>query len=405
MKTQSHSRSLLVVSAREAFVEVISEGFPASENHKVTSSSETFAAMNGRAVNLVFNHDVVIIEADPDDETEVNAIKELMSDREGDTVFLAITHSDVSISKARKLRDIGMDEVLPISIDSESLKAVVDEQLSRRQVPAQSVHDGPAALGKIIPVTQAHGGAGATTVAVNLACALASDRSTFFRKAESNRVVLLDFDLQFGNANVFVDLEDNGGFLQLTESAEEPDDHFLMSTLQRHAQGFDVLCAPTPIVPLHSLRAEIVETMIALLKRRYDYIVIDLPRAVVEWVEPILKQATQLVLVADTSVPSIRQARRLINLYREENVGLPVEIVINRDQKPLIKSEHMREAEKVLETRLLHWLPYNPKVARSAVNLGRPVVEMKPRSDLGKALARVSAEISAKEQVKRKISR
>ena len=145
--------------------------------------------------------------------------------------------------------------------------------------------------------------------------------------------------------------------------------------------------------------------MIALLKRRYDYIVIDLPRAVVEWVEPILKQATQLVLVADTSVPSIRQARRLIDLYREENVGLPVEIVINRDQKPLIKSEHMREAEKVLETRLLHWLPYNPKVARSAVNLGRPVVEMKPRSDLGKALARVSAEISAKEQVKRKISR
>ncbi|WP_135507165.1 AAA family ATPase [Roseovarius aestuariivivens] len=404
MKTQSQSRSLLVVSPRAAFVEIITEVFPKSDNNRVKSSTESFTAMNGRAVDLVFGQDVVIIETDPDDENEVNALRDLLSHRDDDTVFLAMTKSDVSITKARKLRDIGVDEVLPLSIDGDGLKAVVDEQIKRRRTAAQSTHTGPAALGKIIPVTQARGGAGATTVAVNLACALAADRSSMFHKAERNRVVMLDFDLQFGNANVFLDLEDNGGFLQLIESAEEPDDHFMVSTLQKHGQGVDVLCAPLPLVPLQSLRADLVETMIALLKRRYDYIVIDLPRAVVDWVEPVVKQASQLLLVADTSVPCVRQARRLIDLYREENVGLPVEIVINRDQKPFIKSEHMREAEKVLETRLQHWLPDNPKLARSAVNLGRPIVELKPRSDLSKAFARMAAEVFAKEQIKRKTS-
>jgi len=393
-----HSRSLLVVSRREAFAEIISEVFPEDGNNQITSSRETFTAMNGRAVNLVFDHDVVILEADPDDETEVDAIKDLLSHRTGETVFLALTKGDVSIAKARKLRDIGIDEVLPLSIDGDGLKAVVEQQVKARQMPAQFTLDGPAAFGKVIPVTQARGGIGATTVAVNLACALAADRSSLFRKADRRRVALLDFDLQFGNANVFLDIEDNGGFLQIIEAIEEPDDHFLVSTLQSHALGVDVLCAPVSLVPLQSLRADLIENMIAILQKRYDYIVVDLPRAVVDWVEPVLKQASQLVLVTDTSVPCVRQCRRLIDLYREENVGLPVECVINRDKRPLIKSEHVREAEKVLETQLRHWLPDSPKLARTAVNIGRPVVDIKPRSDLGKAVAKVAATLSAEQQ-------
>lgn len=399
-----HSRSLLVVSRRPAFAAIISEVFPASENNKITKSSETFTAMNGRAVNLVFDHDVVILEADPDDEAEVQAIRELLSNRTGETVFLALTKGDVSIAKARKLRDIGVDEVLPLSIDGDSLKAVVDEQIKARNGPVQFAHDGPAALGKVIPVTQARGGVGATTVAVNLACSLTANRSSLFHKAEKSRVVLLDFDLQFGNANVFLDIEDNGGFLQIIEAIEEPDDHFLVSTLQSHSLGFDVLCAPVPVVPLHSLRVDLIESMIAILQKRYDYIVVDLPRAVVDWVEPILKQASRLVLVMDTSVPCVRHARRLKDLYREENVGLPVECVINRDKRPVIKSEHVREAEKVLETQLRHWLPDNPKLARTAVNIGRPVVDIKPRSDIGKALAKLATAISAEQQISKTTS-
>lgn len=397
------SRSLLVMSNREAFAEVIGEVFAADEHNKITNCSGTFNALNGRAVNLVFDHDAVILEADPDDENEVEAIRALLSQRLGATVFLAMTQEDVSIAKARKLRDIGIDEVLPLSIDGEGLKAVVEERIKGRQVPAQVTHDGPAPLGKVIPVTQSRGGVGATTVAVNVACALAARRSSFFRKAERRRVVLLDFDLQFGNANVFLDLEDNGGFLQIIEALEEPDDHFLVSTLQKHSLGIDVLCAPVPIVPLQSLRADLIERMIALLKKRYDYIVVDLPRAVVDWVEPILKQATRVVLVTDTSVPCVRHARRLIDLYREENVGLPIEVVVSRESRPVIKSEHVREAEKVLETQFKHWVPDNPKVARAAINVGRPVMDVKPHSDLGKALAKVAAAISAEEQATKKI--
>ncbi len=402
VSTRHSSRSFMVISKRDAFIEIMTEIFPESENNTLVTSDETLQAMNGRAVELAFEHDVVIIEADPDDEQETQAIRDLLSNRTNKTVFLALTGSDVSIAKARKLRAVGIDEVLPLSIDGEELRSVVDEKIGERAAAQPAFHHSIPALGQLIPVAQARGGIGATTVAVNLACALAGRPAGFFGKRDGSRVALLDLDLQFGNANVFLDIEDNGGFLQLIESAEEPDERFVVSTLQQHPLKIDVLCAPLQLVPLQSMRQDLLEKILQVLLARYDYVVVDLPRAVVDWVEPILKQATELILVTDTSVPCVRQARRLIDLYREENVGLPVEIVVNREQKPLFKSEHLREAEKVLEAKLTHWIPDNAKIARSATDLGQPIMDTKPKSDIAKTIGKLAGALMADQQKKLK---
>ncbi len=398
VSTRHPSRSFMIVSKREAFKEIMSEVFPEAENNTLVETNASLHAMNGRAVDLAFDHDVVIIEADPDDEQETEAIRDLLSQRSGKTVFLALTESDISITKARKLRSVGIDEVLPLSIDGEELKSVVDEKIGERRAAQPALPSGVSALGHVIPVAQSRGGIGATTVAVNLACALAGKPSGFHKQKDANRVALLDFDIQFGNANVFLDLEDNGGFLQLIEAAEDPDERFVLSTLQHHPLDVDVLSAPVPLVPLQSMRHDLIEGMLSVLRARYDYIIVDMPRAVVDWIEPILKQATQLLLVMDTSVPSVRQSRRLIDLYREENVALPVEMVVNKEQRPLFKSEHIREAEKVLETKLAHWVPENAKLARGAADLGRPVVDFKPKSDMGKALGRLADAVMQDQQ-------
>lgn len=390
-------RTVMIVSERPAFSQCMTEILEPDSNNTLTSKDESFKAMNGHAADLAFDHDVVIFEADPDDQTEVSAIQTLLSHRSSDTVFLALTNNDVSISKARQFRDIGVDDVLPISITGERLKATINEQLASRRAPHQRASDSRSDPGKVIAVTQARGGIGATTVAVNLAAGLVG-KSTLFRKAEKSRVALLDFDLQFGNLNVFLDLEDNGGFLQLIEATEDPDARFIDSIMQSHPLGIDVLCAPSTIAPLHSVHTEKIRIMLEILQQSYDYIIVDLPRALVDWVEPVLSQASQLVLVSDTSVPCVRQARRLIDFYSEDNFGLSVELIVNREKRPLVKSEHLREAEKVLKTKLANWLPDNPKAARNAVDLGKPVVENAPRSDIAKSLKKFTAHIATNSQ-------
>ncbi|MES0827671.1 AAA family ATPase [Ruegeria sp. SCP11] len=392
------SHSVMLVSENEAIAQIVADVFPAAEDNKVTENASSFQALNGTALQLAFKHDLVIFEIDPDDAVEVDAIKDILAHRDDDTLFVALTQNDLTISKARELRKIGIDEVLPLSIDGEELKAAVSEKISARSVPQQAFQSAATVLGRVIPVAKSRGGVGASTVAVNLACSLVGGKGSLFRKSSKSRVALLDFDLQFGNTNVFLDLEDNGGFLQLIENAEKPDDRFLSSILQEHTLGVDVLCAPAPMVPLQSMRPDMIEGMLDLLQQRYDYIIIDLPCAVVEWVEPILKRAAQLALVTDTTVPCVRQARRLIDFYREANMTLPVEIVVSRERNSMIRPSHVREAEKVLETKLKHWLPDNPKVARNSVDLGRPIVDMKPQSDLGKALSKLATAVSVEVQ-------
>ena len=397
-RVESHnpgaSCSVMIVSERDAFTQCMSEILLPDDDRILTNQTETFKAMNGHAADLAFKHDVVIIDADPDDEGELKAIRELLAERKGNTVFLALTDAEMSIAKARQLREIGVDEVLPVSITGDGLRAVINEKMMRRQAPQQDTADGHVPLGQVLAVSQARGGIGATTVAVNLACSLVG-RSGLFGKTRKARVALLDFDLQFGNLNVFLDLEDNGGFLQTVEALEAPDERFVNAVMQRHDLGVDVLCAPLPIAPLQTVRPDTVAEFLDILQRKYDYIVVDFPRALVDWVEPVLRRATKLIMVTDTTVPCIRQARRLIDFYSEDNIGLGVELVVNREKRPLLKSEHLREAEKVLKTKLTHWLPDNPKVARMAADLGKPIVDIKPRSDLGKALSKTAQSLTA----------
>ncbi|MDD9920684.1 MAG: AAA family ATPase [Boseongicola sp.] len=349
----------------------------------VATENATLRTMNGRAQDLVSKHDVVIFETDPDDPGELSAIDAIVGAGNREAIFIALTAEDVSITKARRLRARGVDEVLPKSIDADDLNSIVSEMRAARSAPQQtSSHN--VDYGSLITVAQSAGGSGATTTAVNLATALAAKKGRFSKK-EGASVALIDLDIQFGSVGVMMDLEDNGGFLEMVESAAVPDISYLKGILQTHDSGVDVLVAPRQIVPVTAIEKNQIATMLDVLRSNYDYVVVDLPRALVEWLEPIVSRMDELVIVSDTSVPSMRQAKRLMDFYREDNITVQTKIVINRESKPLIKSEQISEGEKLLETKFTNWLPDNVKVARKSADLGRPVVTNKPGSDLAKS--------------------
>ena len=130
-----------------------------------------------------------------------------------------------------------------------------------------------------------------------------------------------------------------------------------------------------------------------VLKAEFDFIIVDMPRALVDWVTPILERSDRLYLVSDTSVPSIRQARRLIDFFSKENLALSIELLINHESKPFFLSQHHKEAAKVLERDFKHWLPDDPKTARTAVDCGKPISAISPRSKLSKAFKTLAKDV------------
>jgi len=382
--------SILVMSRDGGLAQRFAGALGPHAAKRLTAEAGSFAEINGRASSLIAGHDVVVFDSRQGDELEFDALSQVLSRNANGPLFLALADEDMPLSTARKLREAGVGEVLPNTISGSELVRVVGSLLEARMATGTIGRRD----GAIISVAQARGGVGATTVAVNVALKLIG-KNGIFRKGQRRRVALVDFDLQFGNANAFLDLEDKGGLLDLIHCDHAPDASYLKGIMRSHASGLDVLCAPNQMVPVNALSSRVVTDLLDLLRRHYDYVVVDLPQALVEWVSPVLERASTLVLVTDTSVPCIRQARRLVDFYHQDHPALKIEFAVNRESRPMFKSAEVREAEGVLETRLTHWLPDAPREARKAADLGRPMVDLYPSCGLSKAIGKLAQDIAA----------
>ena len=378
--------SILLISADEEIATNIGGALGDLEGARITRQDMSVGQMNGSAVDLAADHDIVIFATDPSNAADLSAI-EVMTDQRGrDTVYLALTDADLPLSKARALTRAGVDDVLPYPSTGNEIIEQVGHWIARKRAAIEERYTSAGTRGKLIAVQQARGGIGSTTIAVNLADQLLDKRGTF-RKEASNRVVIVDLDLQFGTVGDFLDVDEQEGLLQLAVESFLPDTSWVEQSLVRLPSGLAVLAAPQRFAPLESLQPEQVATLIATLKTMFDYVVVDLPRALVGWIEPVLEQADRLYIVMDMTVPAVRASRRLMDFVLADNTALPIELIVNRERKPMMLREHHREAAKALDVTFNHWIPDDPKAARAAVDFGKPVSEVAARSELAKGLA------------------
>jgi pilus assembly protein CpaE len=404
-------KSIVLISNDPTIASEIGGALRAMPMVTLEERTATLSQMNGAAVTLAVNHDVVIFRTDATPGNDLAAIEALNKALPAASVILALADSSISLADARSLTRAGVDEVLPYPISAQEMQEHVLRWIKPAAAEPQPVflpvlHQSKALpQGKVIAVAQARGGVGSTTVAVNLADRLL-DRHGMIKKIARNRVALVDLDLQFGAVASFLDLEARDTLYQLAIDGVVPDARLLQLSMIDLPSGLSVLTAPSKFAPMEALSSEQVARIIDLLRAEYDYVVVDLPRTLVEWIAPVLARVDCLMLVTDSAVPSIRQARRLIDFYTEENHNLPIEIVINNEKKPLIMKRHHTEAAKVLERPLTHWIPHDPAAAREAIDRGVPLSTAAARSSLAKginALGRATlSALSAKQLIKNK---
>lgn len=367
------AKSLLVIAPEPRIADAIARSFAADADVRVDRRTATLAGMNGQAVKAAAEYDYIFFQTDPDDQADRAAIRALVAARRSGTKLVALADGAISLAQARALTEAGIDEVLPLPSDG----AAPGRAAGRAGRAGSS--------GRIIAVSQARGGAGSTTVAVNLADQLANGAG--LRRSEPRpKVALVDLDLQFGTVGAFLDLAEQDTMIQLAQEGTIPDETFLDQALAVLPNGLSVLVAPARFAPLDALRAEQVAAILDSLRRRADYVIVDLPRALVGWIEPVIERADEVLVVTDLSVSSVRHCRRLIDFLTQDNPALPVEIVVNRRRRPFFRSQMQREVEKALDRRLHHWLPDDPRAAYAAADRGQPLSRTAPRSPLGKAL-------------------
>lgn len=259
------------------------------------------------------------------------------------------------------------------------------------------------AEGRIILVAKARGGIGATTLAVNLALEM-QVQAMKRRGTTGGRVALVDLDVQLGNAGSFLDLADRGGMLALAQLGPEPDAQAVRHAMVRHPSGLSVLAAPATAIPFEAFDVRRISCILDALAAENDVVFVDLPPALIDWLEPLLARAERLLMVTDLAVPSIARARRIITLMTEDHPTLPVDIVVSHEKKPFRLGQSHRDAAQALGHPLRHWLPDETRLARLALDRGEPLIQLAPRCGWSKAVKGMASELQSTTKISVNVS-
>ncbi len=288
--------------------------------------------------------------------------------------------------------------IKPFSGDelSKSIRRVYQLGAARRAMaPPVSASPTPAAPppkgGEIIVVFGAKGGCGTTTLAINLAVAL--------REETKAKVAILDANFELGDVGVMLNLPNQHTIADLTGPKVVIDEELVHGVMASHGSGVKAMLAPARPEMAELVTLERVKTLLDLLPKMFDYIVIDLWRTFQEPVMTIIDKADRIVLVTTSDIPSIKNAKLFFELsnalaYPSDKILL----VLNREDGR--SSIGVKDIEASIKHPVTAVLPRDDRNALLALNRGTPFITAArtiPLTVAVRALARSLCRENAKE--------
>lgn len=287
-----------------------------------------------------------------------------------------IITSDTSSDFLLQAFRAGVREVLPTAPSSEVLQAALARITRKRG-------GGAAAEGKILAMTSCKGGSGATFLATNLAWVLAT--------GHGKRVALIDLNLQFGDAAMYVTNQSPASNLaQVCQQIHRLDADFLASAMIEVAPNFSLLAAPDDPAHATDVKAEHVEAILKVARANYDFVIVDVGRSLDGVSLQPFDMADMIFPVVQLTLPFIREAKRMVQVFL--SLGYPMQkvgLIVNRHQK---NSEiSLEDLERTVNAKVFKAVPNCYEEVAASVNQGEPIARLAKNSPVTKALREVAA--------------
>jgi pilus assembly protein CpaE len=238
---------------------------------------------------------------------------------------------------------------------------------------AQGLH---GRRGRIVTVFSPKGGTGKTVIASNLSAALA--------KEEGKRTLLLDLDLQFGDAAIMLGIEPEKTIYDLVVAPGELDSEKLAGYTTKHACGLDILPAPLRPEDAELVTEAKLARLLDVARESFDVIVVDTSPFFHGPMLATLDRTDELLLLCGLDVPTLKNIR--LSLQTLDLLSFPsdrIRVVLNRANSKV--GMKPAEVEGALDVKIRFEIP-SEGIVPLAVNRGTPAVLSEPRSDFTKAV-------------------
>jgi pilus assembly protein CpaE len=334
-------------------------------------------------------HQLVIVDVITGDRTGVDVCREIRATEGLASIpVLCVGQSDEVEERIRYL-EAGADDVMGRPFDARELEARVEALLLRFQrskdIGAVISSDGVTVtkVRRTIAVHSPKGGVGTSTIATNIAMAAA--------QRKPDRVVIVDFDLQFGQVATYLNIEPRQTLADVVrDEAAMREPELLRTYATKHDSGLHVLAAPTGPELADLITPDHVDKILTALLDTYDQVVIDTGSWLDERTLRSFEHAENVIFVVNPEIATLKAVNALVDYLNESGtVAQKTSFVLNNlFSREIVKS---RDVEQALGTKVDAELSHDPFLYLKAVNEGNPVVLGSPKSAVAAQLVRLSA--------------
>lgn len=302
---------------------------------------------------------------------------------------LVVIGSANDVGLYRRMLGAGVMDYLVKPLSSDVLNQALAAAL-RGQAPGKP--EGRDA--KIVVVTGARGGVGATTIAVNTGWILAHEMKA--------NCALLDLDLQFGTSALALDLEPGRGLRDIVNSPHRVDALMIASSMVNESDTFSVLGAEEAVDEFVPMDAGAITALLKEMRGNFDFIIVDLPRHLFASQKRLLSAAHHIVVVTELSLAGIRDTLRIKTALN--TLGCPGTLTVIAAR---VNSAHPGQVdttafEKGAQIKINLTIPEDHKSITQAANGGKALGAVAAQAPVTKAMRALAVRLGATEDNSKK---
>ena len=281
----------------------------------------------------------------------------------------------------RELIRSGISEYIVLPAKSQDIVTAITELYAS---------DGAAPIGRTIGFVSAKGGAGGSTVAHNVAWAIA----TSLRQD----CLIVDMDFPFGTAGLNFNQDPPHGIADAVLANQKVDQTMLDRLMSKAANHINLLTAPATLDRTWDFEERDFEQVIEICQKSVPVIVLDIPHAWNAWTRQTLASMDEIVIVAEPDLANLRNAKNLVDAIKAmrptENA---TSLVINKQALPRRPEISASEFASSVECNLIGQLGFDAQLFGTAANNGQMIAEVSSNAKVNEVFRAIGMHVTGRQ--------